>query len=85
MPLTKALRGVLLDDSNVLLQAVLAGQGVGLGIVGFIGDELASGRLSRPFPLAVDPGDAYWLVASERSLRNEAVRRVRSWLLASRT
>ena len=76
-----ALTGVVFEDANVLLQAVLAGQGVGLGILPFIGEELASGRLLRPFELAVDPGAAYYLVHRPGALDKPAVRAVHEWLL----
>ena len=74
--------GTLVDDANLVLQAALAGQGVALGILPFVEQDLASGRLQRPFELAIDPGKAYYLIHRKASLRNPAVKKVRDWLLA---
>jgi LysR family glycine cleavage system transcriptional activator len=74
--------GIRFEDANVLLQAALAGQGAALGIVPFIEDELSAGRLIRPFDLAIDPGEAYYLITPEGALDRAAVGLVRDWLLA---
>lgn len=77
------LPGTVFEDANVLLQAALAGRGVALGILQFIGDELSVGRLVRPFEVSVDPGDAYFLVYREGVLSDAATHAVRDWLLAA--
>ena len=73
--------GTIVDDANLVLQTTLNGQGVALGILPFVEDELKGDRLIRPFGLAVDPGKAYYLIYAESRLRNPAVKRVRDWLL----
>lgn len=73
--------GTIVDDANLVLQTTLDGQGVALGILPFVGDELNRGRLLRPFDLAVDPGKAYYLIYADSRLQNPAVKRVRDWLL----
>jgi LysR family glycine cleavage system transcriptional activator len=40
---------MVIDDANLILQAALDGQGVALGILPFVLEELANGRLLRPF------------------------------------
>lgn len=75
------LPGMVSEDANVLLQAVLSGRGVALGVVPFIKDEIASGRLLQPFPKSVDPGDAYYLVYRAGALENAAVSAVRDWFV----
>jgi LysR family glycine cleavage system transcriptional activator len=75
------LPGTVFEDANVLLQATLAGRGASLGILGFIEDELSSGRLVQPFIQSVDPGDAYHLVWRTSALSEDAVAKVRNWLL----
>jgi hypothetical protein len=47
---------MVIDDANLILQAPLDGQGVALGILPFVQDELSNGRLVRPFELSIDPG-----------------------------
>ncbi len=72
--------GSTFEDANVLLQAMLDGKGAGLGILPFVADDIASGRLIQPWPLTVDPGDAYYLIYNSRTLEREPVRKVRDWL-----
>ena len=76
------MRPMTLSELAAPLQATLAGQGVSLGILSFITEELASARLQRPFDLAVDPGEAYYVVCTEGALRRPPVRQVRDWLLS---
>lgn len=76
------LPGTVFEDANVLLQAALAGRGVALGILQFIGDELAAGRLLRPFDIAMSPEDAYFLIYPETALKREANLAVIEWLLS---
>lgn len=76
------LPGPVFEDANVLLQATLAGRGISLGILEFIGDELSSGRLVRPFDLAVTPEEAYYVVWQKRRTLNRVTSQVRDWLLA---
>lgn len=78
------LPGIVFEDANVMTQAALSGRGAALGILPFVADELSSGRLVQPFPLSVDPGDAYFLIYRQRALANDAVASVRQWLLESR-
>ena len=72
--------GSIIEDTNVLLQAVLDGQGVGLGLLPFIADDLLSGRLVQPFDLKVEPAEAYYLIYEPRSMQRRAARDVRDWL-----
>ena len=72
--------GSVIEDTNVLLQAVLDGQGVGLGILPLIADDLASGRLKQPFDLEVEPAEAYYLMYAPRAMQRRAARDVRDWL-----
>ena len=77
-----AVSGSIIEDTNVLVQAVLDGQGVGLGLPPLIRDDLASGRLIQPFELEleVEPAEAYYLIYEPRAMRRPAARVVRDWL-----
>ncbi len=77
------LPGTVFEDANVLLQAALAGRGVALGVLSFVQDELASGRLVKPFEASVDPGEAYFLSYRPAALGDEATAAVRDWMLQS--
>ena len=78
----KAQFGTVIDDANLVLQTALNGQGVVLGILPFVEDDIRAGRLLRPFDLAIDPGQAYYLINAKQRLDKPAVRTVRDWLLA---
>lgn len=74
--------GTVVDDANLVLQTALNGQGVVLGVLPFVDEDIREGRLLRPFELAVDPGPAYYLIYHRQQLDKPAVRAVRDWLLA---
>ena len=57
--------GPVIDDSNALLMATLAGQGVALGRLALIRPELASAKLVQPFPLEIESRGRYWLLHDE--------------------
>lgn len=73
--------GSVIDDTNLVLQTALNGQGVMLGILPFVEEDIREGRLLRPFELAIDPGQAYYLIYAKQRLDKPAVRAVRDWLL----
>ena len=54
--------GTVVEDANLVLQTALNGQGVALGILPFVNEDIREGRLLRPFDLAIDPGLAYYLI-----------------------
>jgi LysR family glycine cleavage system transcriptional activator len=69
-----------IDDSNVRMQAAVDGQGVELGCIALITDDLAAGRLVMPFDLTLDAFSYYVVHPRRRTLpaKTEAFRR---WLL----
>jgi len=73
--------GTVIEDSNVLLQSAIAGQGVALGHSPFVEDDLASGRLVRPFALSVPSQCAYHLIYPRGALRDPGLKAVHDWLL----
>lgn len=72
---------VIIQDANVALHAAINGQGVALGIIRFIHDDLAAGRLMRPVETTIRPARAYYLLTRPRMPANSALRRVHDWLL----
>jgi LysR family glycine cleavage system transcriptional activator len=77
-----ASRGTVIDDTNVLIQAAIDGQGVALGSTTFVEDLLESGRLVKPFDLTLVNEFAYYVVYPESHLKNPAVRAFKDWLLS---
>ena len=51
-----------------------------LGVLPFIADELASGRLLQPFD-GFRPSRAYHLVYPKGAVQDQALRLLRDWLL----
>lgn len=60
--------------------AAIGGQGVALLTPLFWRDDLADGRLVRPFPNWVDSGQAYWLVYPRERAGWSKIRRFSRWL-----
>ena len=75
-----ARRGTILDDTNVLIQAALNGQGVAMCSSTFVADHLESGRLMRPFKLTLEMTDAYYCVCPEQHLGETPIRAFQQWI-----
>ena len=75
-------KGNIIDDTNVLIQAAIDGQGIALGSSAFIQDLLDSGRLVRPFDITLVNDNAYYVVCPPSHLKNPAVQAFREWLLS---
>jgi LysR family transcriptional regulator, glycine cleavage system transcriptional activator len=74
-------RGHIFSDASMTLQAAVDGHGVALGRRVLAADELAAGRLVRPFAGALPVDQAYYLVTSEASSLLPRVIAFRAWLL----
>ncbi len=72
--------GPIFADFNLLVGAVLAGQGVGLCPTALIGPEIESGRLICLFDQPSDTDKQYWLLEAQ-GLSPEALM-LRDWLVA---
>jgi len=60
---------VIMTDSNIILQAVLDGQGMALGIFPFVQSLVDSGDLLLPFALPLHPDRAYHLLLKPGEMR----------------
>jgi len=76
------MRGPIFTDSGMLIQAAMGGQGVALARGVLAADELAAGRLVRPFTLSLPTEYAYYLVYPEASAEQPKIAAFRDWLLA---
>ena len=74
-------KGTIIDDTNVLIQAAVDGQGVALGSKTFVQDLLDSGKLIKPFDITLANDFAYYIVCPEAHLKNPSVRAFKDWLL----
>lgn len=75
-------RGMIFTDSSMLIQAALAGQGVALARSVLAADELAAGRLVRPFELNLPTEFAYYVVCPLDTADQPKIAAFRQWLLA---
>ena len=77
-------RGPRVSDSSLAIQAAIEGQGVALVFSSLVADDLAAGRLVRPFDLSVESrANQYHFVATPGALRRPLVRSFRDWIFAA--
>ena len=75
-------RGPTFLSSDHAIQAAVRGEGVVLGRSALVADDLAAGRLVRPFELSLPAGFAYYVVYPQRALQRPSVKAFRDWLMA---
>ena len=75
-------RGPTFLSSDHAIQAAVRGEGVVLGRSALVSDDLAAGRLVRPFELSLPAGFAYYVVCPQRALRRPSVKAFHDWLMA---
>ncbi|MGB6309469.1 MAG: transcriptional regulator GcvA [Steroidobacteraceae bacterium] len=75
--------GLHFDNSAYAIQAAIDGAGIALGDMSLVADDLAGGRLVRPFELAIGgpPMFAYFLVSPLQPVSNPLVLSFREWVL----
>ena len=77
-----ATRGASYESSDLGIMAAVQGDGVALGRSKLVADDLAAGRLVRPFDLALPAGYAYYVVYPPGALEAPKIRAFRDWILA---
>ena len=78
-------RGPSFNDSSMVLQAAVDGQGVALGRSALALDDLAAGRLIRPFEFSLPAEYAYYILCPERTVNRPNIKIFREWLLSQST
>jgi LysR family glycine cleavage system transcriptional activator len=75
--------GLHFDDSGPALQAAIDGQGIALGDYSLVADDLAAGKLIRPFELSIKgpPQFACYIVSPVETEDDPLVRAFREWAL----
>ena len=76
-----ASRGPWFSHSSILIDAAVAGAGVGLARRSMVMGDLRSGRLVQPFAISLPAEMAYWVVSPEASADKPKVADFRAWLL----
>lgn len=77
-------RGLHFSQTSLALQAAIDGHGVALGDSTLVGDDLASGRLVKPFELSLrSPAQfAYHLITRRESAERPMTKTFRNWIIA---
>lgn len=73
-------RGPGFTDATLIMEATLRGMGVALGRSGLCADDLAAGRLVRPFTRSRPADYAYYIVAPEGHAASPRVKVFLDWL-----
>jgi LysR family glycine cleavage system transcriptional activator len=72
--------GVRFDSATYAVEAAVHAEGVLLGRSALVSADLASGRLVRPFDLALKSRSKYYVVYLASALRQKKVKAFRDWL-----
>ncbi|WP_426416676.1 transcriptional regulator GcvA [Aestuariirhabdus sp. LZHN29] len=72
--------GYTIGDSSLAIEAALSGQGIALARSTLVEQELASGRLIKPFDVSLSSDYAYYLVMPREKRELERVRLFCQWL-----
>jgi LysR family glycine cleavage system transcriptional activator len=72
--------GPLFSNSHMALSAAAAGQGFALGLSPLVDDDLAAGRLVRPFEGALQSPFGFWFVCRKDRLDEPKIAAFRSWI-----
>ncbi|MEM9458487.1 MAG: transcriptional regulator GcvA [Myxococcota bacterium] len=75
-----SLAGPHFSHTSMTMTAAVAGQGVALGRTCLVIDDIAAGRLIRPFGPTMTCPFSYWLVAPRGGLDRKAVAHFVTWL-----
>ncbi|MDJ0971744.1 MAG: transcriptional regulator GcvA [Kiloniellales bacterium] len=74
-------RGPRFSHTSLALQAAVHGQGVVIGSHALAGDDLAAGRLVRPFGMSVPVNFCYFVVTTPAAARLPKVAAFKDWVL----
>jgi LysR family glycine cleavage system transcriptional activator len=77
-------RGLHFSQTALVVQAAIEGQGVALGESALVAADLASGRLVKPFELALKapPQFAYYVISPLETADTPMVKAFRDWIIA---
>ena len=73
--------GTIFNQSEMVMNAAVLGQGIALGRSVLVEDDIAQGRLVRLFDVTVDSDSSYYLVSTEEDKDKEKIRLFREWIL----
>jgi len=76
--------GLYFENTALAIQAAQEGQGIALGDLSLVADDLAAGRLVRPLPLTIGgpPNFAYFVLTPADTAEDPLIASFREWLIA---
>jgi LysR family glycine cleavage system transcriptional activator len=74
--------GPWFSNSHMSLSAAIGGQGFALGLAPLVDDDLAAGRLVKPFELELESPFGFWFVCRPDRLAEAKIAAFRAWVLA---
>jgi LysR family glycine cleavage system transcriptional activator len=74
-------QGPYFTDSALVVQAAAEGQGVALARGALAADDLAAGRLVKPFDITIPTAYAYYVVCPKATAHHPKIAAFRAWLL----
>ena len=75
-------RGVMFDDSSLMLMAAATGKGVALARHSLVADAVAGGQLLRPFAPVLPSPNSYWLITRPNDAGTPLQAAFCNWLFA---
>ncbi|MEO8926504.1 MAG: LysR substrate-binding domain-containing protein [Caulobacteraceae bacterium] len=72
--------GPLFSNSHMALSAAVAGQGFALGLSPLVDDDLAAGRLVKPFAAEMPSPFGFWFVCRKGRLGEPKIAAFRKWI-----
>ena len=73
--------GAWFSNSHMALSAAIAGQGFALGLAPLVNDDLAAGRLARPFKGEMASPFGFWFVCRSDRIEEPKIAAFRRWLM----
>lgn len=73
-------RGLRFNQSALALEAAISGRGVALAKGALAADDIAAGRLIKPFDLSLSVDFAYYLVCPKSKLTLQKVNQFKDWI-----
>ncbi len=77
----KANRGLRFSHTSIMLEAAESSQGVALGRSSLVADDLAKGRLVKPFDLFLPAEYSYYIVCNQLNSKQAKIEAFREWAL----
>lgn len=72
---------LIISHSHLVYQAARSGQGIAIGRAVMVADDLAAGRLVKPFDLSVPSPTGYYIVAAQGGLDRPKAKSFVNWLV----